>query len=126
MIRRVAGIVAGLVVWFVVATLVNLMFRALWPGYAEVEMAMNFTLGMLIGRLLISVLASLCAGLALARIAKGNGWAAIVLGVLLTLLFIPIHYQLWANYPVAYHLIFILSLVPATFLGARLYRARSS
>jgi len=36
MVGTVVAVVAGLIVWFVVATLVNLLFRALWPGYAEV------------------------------------------------------------------------------------------
>jgi hypothetical protein len=124
MLRTVVAIVAGLIVWFVVATLVNLLFRALWPGYAEVEIGMNFTLAMLLGRLLLGALSSLCAGFALAWIAKGNGRAVIVLGVLLTVLFIPIHYQVWDKFPLAYHLIFLLSLVPVTFLGARLSNVR--
>lgn len=121
--RAVAGVVAGLIAWFVVATLVNLLFRALWPGYTEVEPAMNFTLAMMMGRLLLGALSSLCAGFAVAWIAQGNGKAVIVLGALLTILFVPIHYRLWANFPVAYHLIFLLSLVPVTLLGARLQRA---
>jgi len=124
MLRTVIAIVAGLIVWIVVATLVNLLFRALWRGYAEVEIGMNFTLAMLLGRLLLGALSSLCAGFTLAWIAKGNGRAVIVLGVLLTVLFIPIHYQVWDNFPLAYHLIFLLSLIPVTFLGARLYSVR--
>ena len=121
--RTVAGIVAGLIVWLVVATIVNLLFRAFWPGYTEVELAMKFTLAMLIGRLLLGALSSLCAGFAAAWIAKGNGSASILLGVLLTILFIPIHYHLWGNFPLAYHLAFLLSLMPVTLLGARLQRA---
>lgn len=125
--KTVARIAAGLVVWIVVATVVNLLFRALWPGYAEVEIAMKFTFSMLVGRLLLGALSSLCAGFALAWIAKGNATgSAIVLGALLTLLFVPIHYHLWGNFPVAYHLTFLLSLLPATVLGARLRRAGSS
>jgi len=120
--RVVAGIVAGLIVWIVVATAVNLSFRALWPGYSEAELATKFTHAMLFGRLLLGALSSLCAGFALASIAKGNARAVIVLGVLLTILFIPIHYKLWGNFPVAYHLTFLFSLVPMTLLGARLKR----
>src|SRR5271167_2221986 len=111
MVRTVVAVVAGLIVWFVVATLVNLLFRALWPGYAEVEIGMNFTLAMLLGRLLLGALSSLCAGFTLAWIAKGNGK---VLGILLTLVFIPVHYQVWDKFPLAYHLIFLASLLPFT------------
>ncbi len=125
MLRTVVAIVAELIVWFVVATLVNLLFRALWPGYAEVEIGMNFTLAMLLGRLLLGALSSLCAGFTLAWIAKGNGRAVKVLGILLTLVFIPVHYYVWDKFPLAYHLIFLASLLPVTLLGARLFSARS-
>jgi hypothetical protein len=125
MLRTVAAIVAGLIVWVVVATIVNLLFRALWPGYGEVEVAMTFTLAMLLGRLLLGALSSLCAGFALAWIARGNGRAVKALGVLLTVVFIPIHYRVWDKFPVAYHLIFLASLLPVTLLGARLFSARS-
>ncbi len=121
MVRTVVAVVAGLIVWFVVATLVNLLFRALWPAYAEVEIGMNFTLAMLLGRLLLGALSSLCAGLTLAWIAKGNGRTVKVLGILLTLVFIPVHYHVWDKFPLAYHLIFLASLLPVTVLGACLF-----
>jgi len=123
--RTVVALVAGFILWFVVATIVNLLFRAFWPGYAQVEIGMNFTLAMLLGRLLLGALSSLCAGGALAWIAKGNGRAVKVLGVLLTLVFIPVHYQLWNKFPLAYHLIFLASLFPVTVLGAHLFRSGS-
>jgi hypothetical protein len=71
MLRAVAGIVAGLIVWFEVATIVKLAFRALWPGYAEVESAMHFTIAMMFARLLLGALSSLCAGFTAAWITKG-------------------------------------------------------
>jgi hypothetical protein len=120
MLRTVAGIVAGLIVWFVVATIVNLAFRALWPGYAEVEGAMRFTLAMMFARLLLGALSSLCAGFSVAWITKGNGKAAKILGVLLTAMFVPVHYGLWDKFPLWYHLAFLVSLFPLTLLGARL------
>jgi len=125
MVRTVVAVVAGLIVWFVIATLVNLLFRALWPGYAEVEIGMNFTRAMLLGRLLLGALSSLCAGLTLAWIAKRNGRTVEVLGILLTLVFIPVHYHVWDKFPLAYHLIFLASLLPVTVLGARLFRPGS-
>jgi hypothetical protein len=60
---------------------------------------MNFTLAMLLGRLLLGALSSLCAGLTLAWIAKRNGSAVKVLGILLTLVFIPVHYHVWDKFP---------------------------
>jgi hypothetical protein len=41
-------------------------------------------------------------------------------GVFLLLMFIPQHIMLWDRFPIWYHLTFLLSLVPLTFLGARI------
>jgi hypothetical protein len=43
------------------------------------------------------------------------------LGILLTVLFIPIHYNLWDKFPLWYHAAFLVSLLPLTMLGAFLF-----
>lgn len=121
MLRAIAGIAGGLLAWVVVATVGNRVLRAAWPGYAAVEVAMKFTLAMLLLRLLLGALSSLCAGFFAAWIAKGNRVAVTVLAGLLLVAFIPVHYTLWERFPVWYHLTFLLSLVVATVLGAVSY-----
>ena len=64
-------------------------------------------------------------GLAVARVTKGNGTAAKILGIVVTAIFIPVHYGLWDKFPVWYHAIFIASLFPFTLLGAKLLRRRN-
>jgi hypothetical protein len=120
MVRTVVAVVVGLIVWFVVATLVNLLFRALWPGYAEVEIGMNFTLAMLLGRLLLGAL------FPLRRLDAGpdregerqDGQGARY----------PVDPRVHSGplprvdkFPLAYHLIFLASLLPVTVLSARLF-----
>jgi hypothetical protein len=39
-------------------------------------------------------------------------------GILMLVLFIPQHMMLWEKFPVWYHLTFLLSLVPLTWVGA--------
>jgi hypothetical protein len=125
MIKTIAGIVGGLFVWIIVATIVNLLFRVSWPGYAEAEISMTFTFAMMAARLLLGALSSLCAGLAVARVTQGNGTAAKILGIVVTAIFVPVHYGLWDKFPVWYHAIFIASLFPFTLLGANLLRRRN-
>ena len=62
--RGIAGVLAGLVVWFVVATAINLALRLSWADYAMAEKPMTFTLGMQVARLVTGAVASLCAGVA--------------------------------------------------------------
>ena len=120
MIKMIAGIVAGLIAWTIVATIGNLVFRVAWPGYAEAEISMMFTLAMMVARLLLGALSSICAGFVAAWITKRNGTGAKVLGIVVTAMFLPVHYLLWDKFPIWYHVIFLASLFPLTLLGARL------
>ena len=120
--RSIAAVVGGFVAWWVVATVGNFAVRALIPGYADVERALNFTLDMQVARLVTGALASLVAGWVAARIARGSGRAVWALVIALLALFIPVHYGMWDRFPPWYHLIFLASLVVATLAGAALVR----
>jgi hypothetical protein len=120
-LRAVAGVAGGVFTWVVVATVGNLLLRFVWPSYAEVEAAMNFTPAMLVLRLLLGALSSLCAGFVAAWITKRSRGTVYVLACLLLVAFIPVHYELWGRFPVWYHLFFLVSLVAATIFGATCY-----
>lgn len=124
--RTIGALVAGFVVWGVVATLINFGLRAGLPGYHLAEPTMSFTLGMKVGRLILAALASLAAGATAGFIAPSKKGVPWVLGCIILALFIPVHIQLWAKFPVWYHLTFLLTLVPLVALGAALTRNRSS
>jgi len=120
-ILKVAGaVIAALVTWFFVATVVNLALRALWPHYHEAEIAFNFTLAMKFARLVLGAISTLVAGFVAAWIDKGRMRAAMLTGMVLLGLFIPGHYRIWDKFPVWYHLTFLVSLLPLTLLGAAL------
>ena len=125
MVRGIASVVAGLCAWTVVATAANLLLRLAWPGYVAAEPSMTFTLGMLVARLATGALASVVGGFSAAWIAKGSGTPVKVLAGLLLLIFIPIHYRLWDKFPIWYHLTFLASLIPLTFLGA-IWKAKAA
>jgi hypothetical protein len=117
--KRILGVVAGLVVWMLLASVAGLILRAAWPEYAAVASSMAFTLPMKVARLSIGALATLAAGLLTAVITRSTG-AALLLGALLLLLFIPQHVMLWNKFPVWYHLTFLSSLVPLSYVGGRM------
>jgi hypothetical protein len=123
--RGIVGVLAGVVAWFVVATIINFVLRMSWADYALAEKPMTFTLGMQVARLVTGAAASLCAGFVAAWIAKGSGTPVKVLAALLLLLFLPVHYGLWDRFPLWYHVLFLASLVPLTLLGASL-KAKSA
>lgn len=118
--RSILAFVAGFAAWAVVATLLNFGLRAWLPGYTVAEPALTFTLGMKVARLILGALASLAAGATTALIAPANRILPWVLGAVVLAMFIPAHIHLWGKFPVWYHLVFLLTLVPLVVLGAAL------
>ena len=120
--KTVGAVIAAMVTWFFVATVVNLALRAWWPLYHEAEIAFNFTFAMKLARLVLGAISTLGAGFVAAWIGKGRMRAATLTGIVLLGLFIPNHYLLWGKFPVWYHLTFLVSLLPLILLGAALNR----
>ena len=117
MVKNIIGVVTGLVVWMIVATIAGFILRVSWPAYASVASAMTFTLPMMIARLSIGALATIVMGIVTAVIAR-SVIAKLMPGIVMLLLFIPEHVSLWQKFPVWYHLTFLLSLRPLTYAGA--------
>ena len=118
--RAIMGIVAGLVAWTVVATILNFGLRLSIPGYVEAEPIMAFTLTMKIARLLLSAISCLVAGAIVRWIAPAAWYAPWIAGVIVLGMFLPVHIKLWHVFPVWYHLTFLLTLVPLFALGGKL------
>ena len=118
MLRTVSSVVVGLLMWGLVATLLNFGLRLWLPGYAQAEPLMAFTLVMKIARLLLAAIACLAAGATIRMIAPSSLAAPWVVGLVLLAMFVPVHVQLWDKFPVWYHVTFLASLIPLTLLGA--------
>jgi hypothetical protein len=120
--RTILGFLAGLMVWVLVASLLNRGLRMWLEGYAVAEPQMAFTLSMMWARLALAAAASLAAGAVAAYIAPFSPRLPWALGGLFLLMFIPVHIGLWAHFPIWYHLTFLLTLMPLVRLGAALVR----
>ena len=120
MAKRILGVVAGLAVWIAVVMAVGTIMRLSWSAYANVADVMTFTLPMLVARLSISAVATLAAGMVTAVIAQPSKLVSLMPGLLLLIVFIPVHAMLWDRFPVWYHLTFLIPLVPLTYLGGML------
>jgi hypothetical protein len=125
MANGVLAVVAGLVVWGVMTTVAGLIMRGVWPEYGAVANTMAFTFPMMLARLSIGSAATVAAGCVTARLARRPTLVTLTTGVILLALFIPQLVMLWARFPVWYHLTFLLSLVPLTYLGGTIARART-
>jgi fructose-specific phosphotransferase system IIC component len=121
MVRSVLAVIIAVITWFIVATIVNWILRVLLPGYSAVEATMNFTLAMMVCRLVLGLVSSLCAGFVCAAIARNRVAPKVAAGIMV-ILFLPVHYMLWSKFPIWYHLFFLITLAPTMLIGAR--RAR--
>src|SRR5262249_55007610 len=119
-LKTVGAVIAALLTWFLVATVLNLALRAWWPHYHEAEIAFNFTFAMRVASLVVGAISTLGGGFVAAWIDKGRMRAATLTGIALLCLFIPGHYRIWDKFPVWYLLTFLVSLLPLTLLGAAL------
>ena len=117
--RAVGSVVAGLLTWALVVTLLNFGLRAAIPGYHAAEATLQFTLAMKIGRLGEAALTSLFAGAVVGVISPRirTSW---LVGLIVLALFLPVHIGLWDKIPAWYHLSFLVPLVPLVALGAAL------
>jgi hypothetical protein len=123
--KTIAAVLLGLVTWTLVASLGNRLLRAGLQGYAAAEPGMLFTHTMLMCRLLLGAVSSLCAGFVAAWIAGPSDSGTKALAVVLLVLFVPLHYSLWVKFPAWYHIVFLASLPLLTLLGAKI-RARTA
>src|SRR5437868_1287716 len=97
--RTILSIVAGLLTWVVVATILNFGLRAAIPGYHAAEATLEFTAAMKAGRLIEAALTSLAAGTVVGLIAPSKRWAPWVVGFIVLAMFLPVHAKLWDRFP---------------------------
>jgi L-asparagine transporter-like permease len=79
---------------------------------------------MLALRLVIAALTSLIAGAAVAWIAPSSPRVPVLVGATLLAAFIPVHVRVFSLFPLWYHLVFLVTLIPLVMLGAWLARGR--
>ena len=112
MVRTVLGVIAGVVVWLVVVTVIDRTMRTFWPDYAAVFAAMTFTLPMMIARLVESTVALIVATIVTIRIAPASRVAPWAFAILMFAPFAWYHLtMIWAKFPIWYHMYFLASLI---------------
>lgn len=116
--RTIGAIIAGIVAWAVMVTVINWGLRLGIPGYRQAEPTLVFTLGMKIARLLMAAVTSIAAGAVVRAIAPQSRLGPWIVGLVVLALFLPAHIHLWHRFPIWYHLSFLVPLVPLVALGA--------
>lgn len=112
MVRTVLGVIVGFIAWWILVSLMNRGLHLFWPAYAAADtQAMLFDLPMKLARLAESSVASILGALVARSIAPASRYAVPAYGALLLIMFVPVHYMIWAKFPIWYHAYFLSSLV---------------
>lgn len=115
--RSVLAVMAGALAWFVIWASSNAALDAGFPGIKVANQPLTHT-PMLLTLLVISVIASVLAGYATARVAANREMAhTLALGALQLALGIYFEWTYWELLPAWYHWVFLVLLVPGNLVG---------
>lgn len=117
--RSILAVVAALVTWLLVVSVINRVLRLAMPGYTMAEQTLQFTLAMKAARLLMAAVTSVAAGAVAGWISPAR-WVPWIVGGIVLAMFLPAHIAIWSKLPVWYHLTFLLTIVPLVLWGARI------
>lgn len=131
MIRIILGIIVGFVVWTVIwvgSDFAIASFSPTWWGAQKNAMQLAVYNGesyhtdtiITIIDLVRSVIASIMAGFLTAVVAGENRRSPLILGIILLIVGVAIQLHVWNVYPVWFHPIFWILLIPATVLGGKM------
>lgn len=131
MLRIILGVIVGFIVWSVIWIGTDAILTIISPNwYAKNIIDLNTAAAngqpyqsetvMTIMALSLSVICSFISGFAAALIARENVKSTLILGILLLLVGISVSVSFWNYFPLWYHILFLLSLIPVTIIGGRL------
>lgn len=119
--RLIISVIVGFLAFNLIAFLVVNSIGAVWPELSAIENPRDYTLSMLWFRLGVGAAAFFVSGLIAGLISRGSGLAGLILGIVFELGFLPIHlFVLFEDFPIWYHAIFLIYVIPVTWLGSRL------
>ncbi len=123
---KAAATLAGFATWIVIGGAGFFLLRSISLSYALAEPTKAYTFPMLLSRLMVGVVCTLAAGAVATATAKGSRIASYWLAFVLFLLSAPIHLpthlgiSVWADYPLWYHVAYLVPLMPLTIFGGNL------
>ena len=123
--KKKYGILSGLTVYIISGSIGLYLLRTWWPDYAIASKDKSYTVDMLWSRLVIGILASVCAGIVTTKMASDKGKSAWSVGTILFCIAAYIHFfRVWTDYPAWYHFVYLLSILPITGLSHHLFAKR--
>ena len=136
MIRIIAGVIVGFIVWSIVWVGSEALLASISPNWlgkhsldaqkalaagTPLESAGDATIAII--NLIRSFVTSLIGGYMAALVAGEYKRSTMALGIILLAVGVAVEYMFWNLAPAWYHIIFVLALIPMTIVGGRLRRS---
>jgi hypothetical protein len=134
MLRIILGVIAGFIAWSILWVGSDQVLHTFSPGWygahqdrvalavANNESFTSDTTIVILG-LVRSAITSMMAGFIAAVVAGENRLSTLILGIILLIVGVAVQVHLWNVFPIWFHLIFWLMLIPLTILGGRMKQA---
>ncbi|MEO8041694.1 MAG: hypothetical protein ABI646_03690 [Acidobacteriota bacterium] len=131
MLRIILGIIAGFIAWTILWVGSDQLLHTFSPGWYgahqdRVALAaangepFNADTTIVIIGLIRSAITTIMAGFIAAVVAGENRRSTLILGLILLIVGVAVQLNFWNVYPIWFHLIFWLMLIPMTILGGRM------
>ena len=122
MLRSILAVVGGFLLWTVLWLGSNSLLSILTPGSYNEDGSTDSAL-LLMVILILSVIFSVISGYTTEKIITEEiAWPAWALGVALLAVGLFVQISFWAQFPLWYNILFLVLLIPAVLMGARLAR----
>ncbi|MFK7804228.1 MAG: hypothetical protein AB8G95_21520 [Anaerolineae bacterium] len=122
MLRSISAVVAGFFLWTVLWLGSNSLLSIVTPGSYNEDGSTDSAL-LLMVILLLSVIFSVISGSTTEKIlVEEIAWPAWALGIALLAVGLLVQISFWAQFPLWYNILFLVLLIPAVLMGARMAR----
>jgi len=118
--RFLFGAALGALVWWVSLKGGFAILRNVWPAYAVADPERGYTLLMLFIRLAIFIVVIFATSAVAAWVSRDSRVAPLT-GAVILAVSIPLHLYpgyLWDDYPAWYHIVYLFSILPTSFLAS--------
>ncbi len=120
MLRSILAVVAGFMLWTVLWLGMNSLLTIITPGSFNEDGSTDSQL-LLMFILILSVVFSVVSCFTTEKIVTdGASWPVWAMGIALLVVGLGVQISFWSHFPLWYNILFLVLLIPAVLMGARL------
>ncbi len=122
--KMLLGILAGLITYAIIGLLGLYLLKYCWTNYAIASIDKSYSNEMLLFRLVVALFASIAAGMCVSIISNNSRTSSWIVSIILFSIAAYTHFvNVWNDYPIWYHLVYLFTILPTLGLFAD-YRNR--